>query len=392
MPTCKYCGTPISWGHTSEGKFIPLNPSNGQRHKCLGKPATSTPALDVSAYTGDSTDAHTALMGELTTPEQAPAGHEEKAAQPTITKAALLDKAKALGIPLKPLVALSLVELRDKLTQVLTDPLGDGTRVHPNFWKALRWFTACPTRNQWWYGPAGSGKTTLAGQLALFMGGNRTDAGDIDNFLYISVNGQTEAHHFEGFRPVLNEGLYNPGWLYNVVQRAHELKAEGRILVILIDECDRGNDGVLVILNMFCEQRKFRFPHGEVWSVPENVRIIAAGNTQGRGADSVYSAAGNLDAAFRDRFPVKLAHEYDSEFELLISKNTDWTKWVQKVRNACFDLRLAGVVISPRVSITGGEALAGGIPWPEVEETILWNAVPPEFHPTLREALGLAVD
>jgi hypothetical protein len=105
----------------------------------------------------------------------------------------------------------------------------------------------------------------------------------------------------------------------------------------------------------------------------------------------VYSAAGNLDAAFRDRFPVKLSHEYDEAFELRITKRPDWTKWVQKVRNACFDLHLAGVVLSPRISITGGEALEGGIPWDEVENTILWNAIPPEFHPTIREALNLKV-
>lgn len=372
---CKYCQAPIAWQPGVDGKsWIPLEPGTTTRHKCLNKSATQ--ALDVNAYVSEA-PAEQTLRGDLT---------QKKG----VTKVTLLEKAKKLGIPTAPLAALPLSELSERLTETLDDPLGDGTKVHPNFWKALRWFGACPTRNQWWYGPAGSGKTSLASHLARFYGGKVDEHGDIDNFLYISVNGQTEAHHFEGFRPVLSEGLYNPGWLYHVVKKAHELNEEGRTLVILIDECDRGNDGVLVILNMFCEQRKFRFPHGEVWSVPQNVRIIAAGNTQGRGADSVYSAAGNLDAAFRDRFPVKLSHEYDEAFELRITKDEKWTKWVQKVRNVCFDLHLSGVVLSPRISITGGEALAGGIPWDEVENTILWNAIPPEFHPTIKEAMNLS--
>ena len=59
-----------------------------------------------------------------------------------MTKVELLEKAKHLGIPVQPLAHLTLSELRDRLTEVLDDPLGDGTKVHPNFWKALRWFQA----------------------------------------------------------------------------------------------------------------------------------------------------------------------------------------------------------------------------------------------------------
>lgn len=344
---CKYCQAgPFNWTRVMGGWRLTDN--NGQLHQCH---ATRTTLMTKAIELGLSPDVASGMrLRDL----QQWIEQQQPDEKPEETKPEEVESPK-VETPKAELIS------AEKLAEV-------GANVHPNFYKALAYFKAVPNANQWWSGPAGSGKTTLAANIAKALD---------KQFVHVAISKNTA--EFDLFGYMDGHGRYVPGKLYEAIRGTNKL--------VLIDECDRGTDGVLVALNAVLDQRYCKFPNNEEVNIDKSILFVATGNTWGRGADAVYTAAGALDAAFLDRFQFKLAHDYDESFELAITPNKRWTRYVQRVRKAVFDLRLQGVVLSPRASRDGGAALEAGIAWADVERDVLWSAIPVELQASIREKL-----
>lgn len=201
-------------------------------------------------------------------------------------------------------------------------------------------------------GPAGSGKTTCAHNVANALG---------LSFYAMSVGQQTTKSDIFGFVDAHSN--------YKRTQFRDAFENGG---VFLFDEIDAGNAGVLTAINASLANGTCAFPDGMVKRHADFV-CIAAGNTFGRGADRQYVGRQQLDAATLDRFAV-IDFDYDEELELEISGNRNWTRQVQKMR-ANANANNLRVVISPRASINGAKLLAAGFTESEVKEMIVFKGI-----------------
>ena len=204
-------------------------------------------------------------------------------------------------------------------------------------------------------GPAGSGKTTLAKQVAgaLALSCNimsfcaQTSKSDLLGFIDATGKYQSSAFRYT----FENGGLF------------------------LFDEIDAANPNILTLLNSAIANRECTFPDRPEKPVKasENFRVIAAANTLGRGGKGDYTGRLQLDAATLDRFAV-IECEYDESLERIISGNENWARRVQSIRAA---VAVAGerLLISPRASINGARLLAAGMNQNDVEELVIWRGV-----------------
>lgn len=199
-------------------------------------------------------------------------------------------------------------------------------------------------------GPAGSGKTTLAEQVAKALG--------LD--FYMSGKCADE---------VKITGYMDGGGTYRTTafRKAYEFGG-----VFLFDEMDGWSPDAIIAVNAPLAGRWGDFPDAMVARHPDFVAIGAA-NTYGRGADRQYVGREQLDAATLDRFAV-LEIDYDEDLERAISCDRSWTEYVQKVRAAVAKEKVRHVV-SPRASIAGGVMLAAGKLRKEVEEAYVWKGL-----------------
>lgn len=197
-------------------------------------------------------------------------------------------------------------------------------------------------------GPAGSGKTTLADQIAR----------------------------------ALDLPFYFNGALDSPYKLSGFIDAQGRIVstafrkayqdggVYLFDEIDASMPNALLAFNAALANGHADFPDGTI-KRHQNFRCIAAANTYGLGADRQYVGRNQLDAASLDRF-VFLEMPYDEKLESLLAGNDEWTRYVQRVRKAVATLKMRHVV-SPRASIQGATLLAAGLSRDNVEQMTLWR-------------------
>lgn len=171
------------------------------------------------------------------------------------------------------------------------------------------------------YGPAGTGKTHMAAQLAEAMG------------LKFYYSGQlSQEYKFTGFTDAM--GNFQPTPFYKAW-------TEGGLF--FLDELDRSFPDVVTDLNGALANGVFDFPApiGMKEKHPD-FRCLAAGNTFGRGATGAYTAANQLDASTLNRF-VYVAVDYDKKIEDSIDK--DAAGFVRTLRKASdragFDLVLS---------------------------------------------------
>lgn len=209
---------------------------------------------------------------------------------------------------------------------------------------------AANRRNILLVGPAGSGKTTLATQVATALG--------LPFYMSGKVADETKL-----------TGFIDAGGTYRstAFRRAYETGG-----VFLFDEMDGSAPDALVAFNAPLAGNLGDFPDGMIQRHPDFVAIGAA-NTFGRGADRQYVGREQLDAATLDRFAV-IEIDYDEDLETAISSNADWTAYVQKVRAAVAKEKVRHIV-SPRASIDGGVMLAAGADRKEVEEAFIWKGL-----------------
>ena len=146
--------------------------------------------------------------------------------------------------------------------------------------------------------------------------------------------------------------------------------------VVLLDEVDRGSNEGCLASNMALANHCVPLPNGEMLERHPDFRCIAAGNTWGGGATSDYVGAAKIDAAFLQRFPVKLAWDYDEQLETALTSNPDWARRVQSARAKA---RAAGlkVLITPQSTIAGALLIdAGYTPDQAADMTYLADLTP----------------
>jgi len=139
--------------------------------------------------------------------------------------------------------------------------------------------------------------------------------------------------------------------------------------VMLFDEIDAGNPGLITVMNASLANGYTEFPDTRIMH-HANTRFVAAANTIGKGADAQYVGRNPLDAATRDRFAF-LQWDIDDRLEeaLVLGKPVtaaapfhiqqggvptakEWLDTVRGYREAAARLRIAHL-ITPRAAIYG---------------------------------------
>ena len=155
--------------------------------------------------------------------------------------------------------------------------------------------------NVYIYGPAGTGKNILAQQIAEALG---------LNFYY--TNKITTEFDLTGYNDA--NGNYHETEFYKA------FKYGG---LFMFDEIDASDENAVTKFNNALANgvtQGFPFPH-ETIKAHENFRVIAAGNTLGKGADNVYTGRNVLDGASLNRF-LKIKMDYSKKIEL-VNANDD---------------------------------------------------------------------
>lgn len=221
---------------------------------------------------------------------------------------------------------------------------------HHTFDKLLK-FVSTRT-NSYLVGPAGSGKTKAAFEVAKAL--------DLA-FYSMSVGPMTTQTQIMGYMDAI--GKYVP----SIFRKAYQ---DGGIF--LFDEIDSANSSVFTCINQATSSDICSFPDGMI-SRNKDFICLAAANTYGKGADRIYIGRNQLDGATLDRFSI-IEWEIDEKLELRISTNETWTKKVQKIRKVILKEKIRHLV-TPRASIAGGQLLSAGIPESEVEDAVIWKGL-----------------
>jgi hypothetical protein len=167
----------------------------------------------------------------------------------------------------------------------------EGKLQHAYFQALLRIVKA--RRNSWLCGPAGSGKTTSANEVAKLLG---------LKFFAKSVGPQVTESSLLGYQDA------NGKTVRTLLREAFEFGG-----VFLLDEVDAASPAVLVVINALLANDCASFPDAVVEKHADFV-LIAGANTIGLGADRQYVGRQQIDAATLDRF-VLLDWPYDPRIE-----------------------------------------------------------------------------
>lgn len=153
--------------------------------------------------------------------------------------------------------------------------------------------------NVYMYGPAGSGKSHTAEQVAEALG--------LDYYAQTTIQ---FAHDVRGYGDAGGNFVDTPFY-----------KAFSQGGLYFQDEYDRSCAEAAIVLNTALANGYYDFPVvGRVKAHP-NFRFIAAGNTLMQGADEEYVTGQQLDASSVDRFATFVKLDYDRRIELRITNN-----------------------------------------------------------------------
>ena len=263
-----------------------------------------------------------------------------------------------------------------------TKPAASPPKPHPagskrhQIFKALRMAVAAKV-NVFLVGPAGSGKTTVAKQVADSLG------------LRFHFNGAIHSEYkLTGFRDA-----------HGRVHRTAFREAFENGGVYLFDEIDASQPAALLAFNAALANGMFDFPDRNVQAHP-NFRCIAAANTWGKGATMDYVGRNALDAATMDRFAL-LEMRYDPSLERRmahLAANSHmvlaevWEELVQLTLSLCHEHDFRHIV-SPRAIQQGLSLMAGGLTAegatimvlrPGMEDTS-WGRIQPSIHPLIQK-------
>jgi cobaltochelatase CobS len=263
---------------------------------------------------------------------------------------------------------------------------------HANYGALLRAVAAkC---NVWLVGPAGSGKTSAAENVAKDLG---------LPFYSKSVGPQTSESSLLGYQDA------NGRTVRTLLREAFEHGG-----VFLLDEVDAANPAVLVVINALLANGHCAFPDGVVEKHPD-FTLIAGANTIGQGADRQYVGRQQIDAATLDRF-VNLVWDYDPAIEAAAAgvplaavadaprpaaiafevgvtpaeterRAAEYVRYVVAVRNAVASFgKSVRFIVSPRASKHGAALVRAGFSIADACELAIWKGLDSDTRAKLEAA------
>ncbi len=169
--------------------------------------------------------------------------------------------------------------------------------------------------NPYLIGPSGCGKTFMVNQIGEILNLDCSDIGYIN-----------EEYDILGY--VTAMGDYSESNFYQLYKYGG---------IAFCDELDNGNAKATVKLNSFLsnqERSNYCFPGGERVERHANFRVIAAGNTDGSGADVNYSTREKIEESVQQRM-IPVYVDYDNRVEQAILANyPDWFEFACAFRKA----------------------------------------------------------
>lgn len=201
-------------------------------------------------------------------------------------------------------------------------------------------------------GPAGSGKSSLCGQIAEVLK---------LQFYPMSVGLQTTKSDLLGFINAKGDYITSP------IRQAYENGG-----VLLLDEFDATHAGVVTILNSMLANDFCSFPDKIITKHPDFICFVAC-NTYGKGGSIDYVGRNRLDGATLDRF-VCINVDYDNTLEKQLTSNDKWLKMIQDMRKNIETFGLK-IIISPRASMQGADLLEAGFELEEVLEMCVYKGL-----------------
>lgn len=260
-------------------------------------------------------------------------------------------------------IARRVMEPRERVITVQPDgtrrALPDGEHAHHELKNVLAW---CASGSSvYLHGPAGTGKTTLARQVAALLG--RTFYADGSIYKEAKLLGSTLGSKY--FATPFYQAFTRGG-------------------VWLCDEMDASDPTVLVTINQALANKTCTFPGApDAVAMHRDFLAIGTGNTVGTGATAAYAGRQPLDQSTLDRFAF-IPIGYDEQLERAISPHPEWTARVQALRAAAARVPGHALIITPRASIDGGAfvaaAMANGMARAEAferaEEARVWKGCP----------------
>jgi hypothetical protein len=215
--------------------------------------------------------------------------------------------------------------------------------------------------NIWLAGPAGTGKTTAAANLAKALGRPFYFNGALDTEYkltgFTDANGRVTSTAFR--EAYTNGGVY------------------------LFDEVDASLPPALLAINAGLANGHCDCPGGAIARHPDFM-CIAAANTYGNGADMDYVGRAKLDAAFLDRF-VFCPWEIDEGLERALCPIPEWSARVQHLRAAAARAGIK-IVISPRATYHGVSLIRAGFTHSEAEDATVWSRLKADQRAALKAA------
>lgn len=234
------------------------------------------------------------------------------------------------------------------------------TRSHAMLKEALRRIGA-GFQNLMLVGPAGSGKTTLAEQLAQALK---------KQFGFISLSGGTTEGQLIG-------RLTSTGKFLST--RFIECFENGGLF--LMDEGDAADPNVLLVLNSAMANGLLSLPSRTSKPFAKRHKdfiLIFAANTWGTGADWQYVGRNQLDAAFLSRFAGAIIEVgYDEGLERSLTAE-EWYVAFLRVRQAAVQARLRRV-LGTREMLAGQRLLKAGYTLPETWAALTAGWTPDEI-------------
>lgn len=204
----------------------------------------------------------------------------------------------------------------------------DGTGKHAQFVKICKSVRA--GLDVYLYGPAGTGKSYLARQVAEELG--------LDFYPQSAINDKFE---LEGGQDPRNG---SSGYIETAFYKAFKYGG-----LFLLDEADASDNTQLIALNNALADRRYCFPVVGIVEAHPNFRFMATGNTAGRGADASYNTRQAQDAAFLNRFALRTKINYDLGIEMSCAKNdAQLVEFGHELRKALADIRCADAVFTYR--------------------------------------------
>jgi MoxR-like ATPase len=212
-------------------------------------------------------------------------------------------------------------------------------------------------------GPAGSGKTTLASQVAQAL-----------ELPFGMCGAEVQEHHLLGFIDAHGTCTRTP---------FREIFENGGLW--LFDEMDGASAEALLVANAALANGHAPFPDGLI-KRHQKCHILAAANTFGTGATAEYVGRNQLDAATLDRY-WRISFPYDETLESslvsAILPTGEATQWLTNVRTWRARAEGQRVIVSPRLAIEGARMIAVGISHDEAASR-LFESLPADMVRKIR--------